>query len=367
MDATTYELRLNDSAGTWIGHFTDFQNLVYTKKRNGVGRCEFDVRADHPYVGSLADKCQLKVRRENASMGLAQHTDFDGIVRSLKRSRTDHTMYHCVALGLLHFLSWREVAWDAETANRTVFTTVAAETIMKTLVDYNICANATAVNGRDRDGTITGFTIQADGAGGNAVDWACTRDNLLETLQKLAAVAGGDFDLINTSAANYQFRWYTGQRGTDRTASVLFSPDRDNMQNPVYTFDRMGEATVCIVGGPGEESAREITIRTGTNYHATTNNIERFVNGSDLKLAAAREAFGDSKLSGWQAREAFEFEVLQTKSCFYGEVASGGHYELGDKVTATWGSDTFTPIVDAVTIQVFNEGGDEVRVEFADA
>ena len=189
MEATTYELRLNNSAGTWIGHFTDFQNLVYTKKRNGVGRCEFDVRAEHAYVGQIADKCQLKVRRENASMGLAQHTDFDGIVRSCKRSRTDHTMYHCVALGLLHFLDWREVAWDAETAYRTRFVAEPAETVMKTLVSYNICANATAANGRDRDGAITGFTVQGDGAGGNTVDWVCARDNLLDTLQKLAAIS----------------------------------------------------------------------------------------------------------------------------------------------------------------------------------
>ena len=122
---------------------------------------------------------------------------------------------------------------------------------MKTLVSYNAGSSATAGNSRLRTGTISGLTVEADGANGNTLDWFCAYDNLLESLQKLAAIAGGDFDLAQTAVGAWQFRWHTGQLGTDRTATAIFALERSNMANPQDQLLRTVEKTACIVGGKG--------------------------------------------------------------------------------------------------------------------
>jgi hypothetical protein len=205
---------------------------------------------------------------------------------------------------------------------------------MKTLVQYNAGASATTANGRIRDGVIEGITVAADGGFGNVISKGCAYENLLEALQKIAAIGGGDFDLVKTGAATWQFRWYTGQRGTDRTDSVLFALERGNMAAPEYTHDRVDERTVAIVAGQGEESDRAVEVRTGPDY-AADNDIETFVEASDLTTTAGLQSRGDTELEESRARQQFEFAVLQTPGCFYGV-----HYGLGDLVKAQYGITT---------------------------
>src|SRR5690606_30648784 len=138
------------------------------------------------------------------------------------------------------------------------------ETVMKALVTYNATSSGTTADGRIRNVATGGLTItvEADGGGGNTVDWYCAHDHLLETLQKLARIAGGDFDLIKTAATTWDFKFYDGQRGTDRSSSVIFSLDHGNMARPRYQIDRREERTVAIVGGGGEGDDRTFVTRT---------------------------------------------------------------------------------------------------------
>ena len=147
-------------------------------------------------------------------------------------------------------------------------------------------------------------------------------------MQKVAKVGGGDFDLIKTGAATWQFKWYTGQRGTDRTATVIFSLPLGNMANPRYVDDRIDEASVAVVGGAGEWSARYYTIVEGSDYHATTNNVEVFVNASNTVTADGRTAAGNEALDDLRRKRDMSFKVEQTPACHYLV-----HYVLGDKVT----------------------------------
>ena len=360
--SASYKLRFYSTAGLLLADVTDFWELSYTKRVNTPGMLTFKLREDHAAVALLEHKSQVEVWRRNQKQDIDWYCDFYGLYLDQDRSYTDRAIFVANCPGQMWFLDTRYVAWFAATADRTRFTSDPAETIMKTLVDYNACANATTGNGRRRNGAIIGLSIQADGANGNTLNWNCAWRNLLTTLQALALVGGGDFDLIKTAAQAWQFRWYTGQRGTDRSATVIFALERGNMANPYYRYDRIGEKTVAIVGGQGEEDDRDVVIRTGDDY-AAGNDVEVFVDARQCSVTAGYNAAGDKRLDELQARDEFGFDVVQTPACLYGDVAAGGHYELGDLVKArAFGIEKTHKFV-GVTVTLDENGNETIDLE----
>jgi hypothetical protein len=205
--------------------------------------------------------------------------------------------------------------------------------------------------------------VEADGANGNTLDWNCAFDNLLVSLQELARVAGGDFDLVKTAAATWEFRWYTGQLGTDRSATVEISLDRGNMGVPVKSWNkRIREKTVAIVMGQGVEDDRDYEIRTGTNYNVSTNNREIYVNASDVPQGNSGELQdrGDEKLDALEARDLLDFTVVQTASSRYKV-----HYALGDLVTVVnpYDGSSGTHKISDVTISLGRDGQETIHID----
>lgn len=349
-----YRIDIKDPAGVIQAVVTDYLELSYSKQVNHPGLLTFAINGDHPAFSLLSHKSQVEVWRRNTAMSVPWYCDFYGLYLGLGREFTNKDTAYISCPGQMWFLSTRRIAWYAGTLDRSKFTTDPAETVMKTLVNYNACAAATVVNGRIRDGAITGLSIEADGANGNTVDWFCSYDNLLESLQKLADIAGGDFDLVKTGAQAWEFRWYTGQLGTDRSATVKFALLLGNMALPRYERDRVEEKTVAIVGGQGEEAARTVVVRTGPDY-AADNNVETFVDARDVSTAAGLNSRGDRELEGTRATEDFSFSVLQTPSCYYGR-----HYFLGDLVTVNrWFDNTdVAQKIDSINV-AFNQNGEE--------
>jgi len=334
-----------------------FLELAYVNQVNAVGDCAFTLDGAHVALADLTDRAQVEVWRSDPDNNIAWYRDWSGFFLDEERWMADGlSLFKAKCKGDQLLLNDRAVIFDADTSNRTAFVNAHAETIMKTLATYNCTASASVANGRDADGTITGVSVEADGAGGNHLDWKCARDNLLETLQKMAAVAGGDFDVIKTGAATWEFRWYTGQRGTDRTASVVFSLDHGNMAEPHYSKSRSGRITSVIVGGTGVASERLIAARTGNGY-AASNNIEAFYNGSSqTPTASGLNALGDQYLFEHRDQEQFSFKVLKTPACLYGR-----DYFLGDKVTAKFLTITTTPKIVSVGISA-KSGQDQVDI-----
>lgn len=356
-----YVVRIKDTSGALQGELVDFWGLSYNKTVNAPGLLQLTLSGTHALLSSIGHRWQVEVWRRNPRFGLDWYRDFSGLYMAQERWFTDKRYWQLLVPGDPIILSMREVLWSAGTANRSKFTSDPAETIMKTLVDHNAGPNATAANGRERDGGITGLSIQADGANGNTLDWFCAWSNLLETLQKLADVGGGDFDLVKTGAAAWEFRWYTGQRGTDRTGNVIFSLGKGNMKNPHYKYDRIEEKTVAVVGGPGQETDRDITIRTSSDYSAA-NDIERFVNGSRYTSEAGRQAFGDAKLEDFRAREELVFDPVQVEGSIYGlDYCVGG--DIGDLVTTRYDDVELTQKITGVTVALGQDGTESVDLE----
>ena len=359
--ATDYQIRIKNVAGVTQAIVTDFLTLAYAKRVNEPGIATFALPGNHTAVSSLVDKGQVEIWRRNQAQGIDWYCDFFGLYRQPDRVGGQPGRFTATCPGQMEMLRWRTVAWKAGTASRSVFTSDPAETIMKTLVSYNAGSAATTGHGRIRTGTITGISTAADGADGTVTDWYCAYDNLLETLQKLARIAGGDFDLVKTGAQAWEFEFYTTRLGTDRSATVIFSLEYDNMSNPRFVTQRLSEATVALVGGQGEGSLRQVVTRTGANY-AAGNDIEIFVDARDAGSTAGLNAKGDTVLEERRAYDQFDFDVLQTAVSLYGK-----HYFLGDLVTAVnpFTGTALARKINGVTVTV-NRGTEQIAVETAD-
>jgi hypothetical protein len=343
-----------NATGDAAGEKSGFSGLAYTKQVNAPGFMIFSLRGDHELLSTLADKWQVEVWRKPDGQAWAR--DFVGIYRQPEWRYGDRSTFSGYCPGIISMLSWRHVMWKAGTASRSRFVAAKAETIMNTLVSYNACAAATIANGRIREGAIGGLTVEADGTDGNTIDWFCAYDNLLENLQKCAKVAGGDFDVVKTSSSAWQYRYYVGQLGTDRTASVKFSMNLGNMTDVQYRITRLDERTAVVVGGKGEGADRATATVTGTNYNVTTNNIENFLNATDVDTTDALTDRGDQYLDEVQAREVFTFTGREAPLSRYGV-----HYYLGDLVTAANpinGTDYTAKVMQAVVS--FDDSGKEI-------
>ncbi len=354
-----YRLDIQSAAGILKDQIVNFTGLSASIAVNRPTLLIAGLDGNHPAIGDLEHRSKIELWRKNAAQGVAWYRVFSGLYLKPKYSQPDKPHFELTAVEDKWLLSTRLVAWYANTTNRSKFINAKAETIMKVLATYNIGPYALLSEGRWRNGNITGVQIEADGAHGNNEDWFCFADNLLETLQKLALVGGGDFNLVKTSDTTYQFRWYTGQLGSDKTSTIIFSLGNGNMANPVYEVDRINEKTVAFVGGKGEESDRVIVNRSGPDYVFATNDAEIFVNGSNIDTTEGLQSFGDHYLEETKKIEKFTFDVIQTDSTVYKR-----DYDLGDLVTAInpFTGASVTQKVDEINITLDQAGNERIDV-----
>ncbi len=372
--APEYKIRLYTPAGVLAAEFSDPAYLSYTKQVNTAGGLRFQLLAAHGAAQYLVDKAQIQVWRQNLNIGrdalgnvvaMPWQVDFYGLVRDTDeqqlRPGTDVIVADCP--GVLSMLDWRYIMWAAGTANRSTFTSVKAETLIKLLVQYNITASATTAAGRKADGTMTApvsISIQTDGLGGNTLGtWANAWDNLLGDLQAIAKVAGGDFDLVQTTATNYEFRWYAGQRGTDRrtgSAQLTFSTAAGNIALPRLQRLHSKVRTSAVVAGADSGAARATTNRTGNGY-SSSNNVEMFVDARNLSVGASLDAEGDSRLAENRLKEIFTFDVKQQPSCYYGL-----HYTVGDLVKVQYKTYMATHKIIKADV-AWDTAGEDVNIE----
>lgn len=357
------ELRIYSPVGDPVVRTDEFIDLSVSMGLNRPGLLSVRLPADSDIPASLEHRSQVEYWEADPENGIAWRRVFGALFLRHDWSAPDGVRRDEINCpGYLWMLGTRIIAYYANTANRTKFTGQPAETIMKTLVSYNATASATTGNGRIRDGTnwpASVISVQADGGSGASLDWFCAWENLLENLQKLAPVAGGDFDLVKTGANAFEFRFYPGQRGADRSADVVFALERGNMAQPAGRTDRTAERTVAVVGGQGEESARHVETVTGDDY-AAGNDIEVFVEATNANTAGGLQSAGLKELKNRRAVRQFAFDVLQTPACLYGK-----HYDLGDLVTAVNPYDGSSSVlkVRGVTIALAEGGKRTVSVE----
>lgn len=346
-----YKLVVRSKVGAKLQETMDFLELAYTKRVNQPGLLKFRLRGNHKLISDLEEDCQVEVWRTNPTLGLDWYADFYGLFSAPAYETNDTTTFTATVPGQMTLLSRRITAYPAAMSDRTTFTDTAAETVLKNLVRYNATGSATQDAGRDRDGYFDSFTIDvADDLGqGSVISWGGSRKNLLTELQKIADVAAGDFDLVKTGPATWEFRFYPGRLGTDKSDSVVFSLSRGNMAKPKVAVVAK-TASVAVVGGQGKEEAREVVI-VGSG-----DGPEVFVDGRNDESSALTTR-GNLALADGAQKIKFTFDVIQTQRAYYGL-----HYGLGDLVKAEHMGISVLNGVRGVTVSV-KGGKEDIAVE----
>jgi len=353
-----YVIEVYSSAGTRQATVTDYiGTLSVGLVCNGVDVAKFTINATASYASYLVSGAIIEVYREDAYAGIAMYRAFAGTVQAQTTSISDTTTIDVTALGMNFLASTRIVAYPAGVTNRTQFTAQPSETIMKTLWNYNVGSLATPANGRYLDGRITGATTSATTGAGASQSISVAGLNLLNALQNVQKNAGGDFAVIYTAPATWTFTWYTGQLGTDRSASVIFSVSNGTVGQMTLSSDNVNFASAAIVAGQGEGSARVVVTRPASLPTGLALK-EIWVDARNQKTVAEYQNLGTATLAQI-ARDTstVDVSIIQSNALRYGR-----DYYLGDIVTVDTGTGTVTRKIDAVSMKYSREGKEVIDV-----
>lgn len=368
----THEIRIKSRAGLLQeiltgalgdpneGHNDGYTQLSYMKEVNQVGSGLFVLNATSAVAEVLCPSgvpqldMQIEVWRSDLDNGIDPYCDFYGFLRDREYTTDDDGQIRLIVYldEQNDYLRRASIDYRANVTNRTLFSNVPTETILKTLVTRNATTSGTTGDGRDRNVDAWGafVSVAADTAAGTSLTLSCMGRNLFEVLKEVAETGGLDFSLVKTGAQAWEFRT-AALLGTDRSATVTFSLAHGNMRRPGLRSNRRAEKTVVIAGGQGVDSARTVAVRTGANYQATYNSSELFINASQYSTTAGLETEADERLEELRARDTLSFDPIQVPSTLYGK-----HYFLGDKVSASFLRFAYTPQVRRVQVDVRSRG-----------
>lgn len=199
----TWQVLLRDQTGKVVATFDQWLEWTLTREINAAGAFGFHLNGDDSRVALFDDDCQLEFWWTDPENGIAWRKEFEGF-------HADYD-YYTDARGARHFVSLGKGYVDL--LDRTVNESKAgsagsaksgvAETVIKAYVDEQVGPGAGA---RAR----LGLAIEADAAGGNAVDLQRSYRNLLEICRDVAAIGGGDFDVVGTGIDNGGFELLGG-------------------------------------------------------------------------------------------------------------------------------------------------------------
>jgi hypothetical protein len=375
--ATRYQIRLKNLAGAQVGLITDWRTLIYTKRVNNVDDYTLVIDGELALVDDFVLDGQIEILRRDiaSSPPIPSTVDFEGFHRTTVRETNVDGLSTFTSRGAGYddLLRRRAILYLATTAQAEK--SGIGETVMKEYVDENAGSGATAPP-RLFAGVNTGFTIQADGAAGTAWEGERSFRPLLAVLREIAEATDVDFKVNGTGPATFQFTAQARPLGIDRSqtgidpatglnaagnAPLVFALGFGNMGQPVYSLQRSAEVNAVIVLGQGNATNRVVEERTSEAVSASTwNRLESVQNANQEALIAGLDVFGDAILAKLQAKEDFNFEVIQTDATKYGR-----DYFLGDLVTARYKDIERTKQIISVTVSVVT-GNETITVELGD-
>ncbi len=353
MAQSAYQVKLKSAAGVALATFTHENLTRLTTKRvvNGVATHSLTIDA------TIDDRCELfavdgQVEVWRRPPGQAWYKEYEGFHRDGEYGEDDDgkEIFTSTGVGYQDLLGRRAIAAYAGSADSAK--SGAAETVIKEFVAEQLGASAPA------DDQVSGFSVQADAAGGNTISIARAYRNLLEVCQEIARTGGGDFDVVGTGDAAWEFRWYDGQRGTDRRATITFSTAYGNMRGPKLT-KHASRGNVVLVLGQGEGDDRTWVWRPASGAPAGLDRRVIVRDARDTDDAATLASRGDAELDRYRARNELSFEVVQTSAYLYGV-----HYGLGDLVSAHYRDADYDLKIVGVTLELGDP--DNVTLEFED-
>jgi hypothetical protein len=350
-----FKLKVYNASGILQAQIVDFIGLAYRKEKNAPGVLQVELGDSHPIISQLQDLWQIEAWIKPP--GGVWSADFYSFFEDPDYEDYNPYLFTATCPGQMSMLGWAICAWYASTDGRSAFTADPVETIMKSLVTYNLTASATTGAGRLYVGPNPGITVASDLGTGGSTSWSCAWKNILVTLQDLAEATGTNFTLTKTGAVAWTFDFSSTYIGSDLRGDKDISIDTI-MNNPSYKEQRSKERTVAIIGGSGKESARIVATRTGDNF-SSSRHREIFVNVNNSDDTAFLQSKGEQKLDKFKAKKELKFDISQVPFEYITD------YNIGDITTVynPYDGTSFDAEITAVEVSVENRQENNVHIQ----
>lgn len=351
MPQASYQVRVKSKTGALLAVLTqeNLLSLHITRRVNDIATHELTIDATADTRCDLFEvDGQVEVWRRPP--GHDWYMEYEGFHRDSRWEQDADGLETFTSLGVGYqdLLRRRIIAAYSGAAGSSK--SGSAETVAKAFVTEQLVSPTIA------ERAISGFTVEADGGGGEDIALQRAYRNLLEVLQEIAAIGGGDFDVIGTGAAEWEFRWYDGQRGADRRSSIVFATDYGNMLMPSLK-EQAARANTVLVLGQGEGSDRTWVWRPSAAAVGGLDRVEIARDARDTNDANILRDRGDAELWMERALDELTFVVAQVAGVQYGV-----DYGLGDLVSARYRSTDYDLKIIEVSLTL--GAPDQVEVKF---
>lgn len=349
----TWQVILRDRDGNQTALFDQWLEFTFTRAVNDVGSFGLHLDGDDERIWMLYEDAQVEFWYADIANGIAWYKEAEYFIADRDWYSTADGTHHFVAMGRSYADLLARTINQSKAGSAGSSKSGPAETVIKAYVNEQAGPGAGA---RAR----YGLAIDPDLATGNVISLQRSYRNLLEVCQDVARIGGGDFDIVGTNAPialgeRFRFRWYLGQRGTDRTTTVIFSEGFGNMAEPRLEERRSHVKNAALVGAYGEGAGRYTTWRTDAGSIAASpwGRREVFVDAREVNdgNTDAVDDKGDAALAENVETLRFSFIPVQTPGCLYGKA-----YFLGDLVTARYNDADYLRKVQSVTVTCNRQG-----------
>lgn len=352
--------------GLQVATIVNPRSLYYEKWVNNSHTYQLVLDSDDPVVPFFVTDAIVEIwRRIPGASGTPWYREISCLHRTeqFNLEENGRELFTSYGRGLNDLLSRRAILYFAN--NAFTLKQGPGETVMKQLVEENAADGAENSSRRSFNSyvaSVLGLSVSTDNSQGLEWKGAMPWRNLLDVLKEIALTSHVDFEVERTGPRTFSFNTYYPQRGTDRTATLTFSPYLGNMTNIVYVKSRVEEATVVAVLGQGGESARQVIIRQSDAIgDSPWNTIETTRDARNQPDITSLISTGDVALQEVQAHETFTFNTLQTAESQYGR-----DYDVGDKVRGSYKTIYVVKKITCAKVTISRQAPIEnVQMEFA--
>ncbi|MGW8702270.1 siphovirus ReqiPepy6 Gp37-like family protein [Streptomyces eurythermus] len=343
MDDSALRVYVRDAGLHRIGQVADYTSLTVIPRYNTVGAYTLEISADADAAVLLTEGHGLIIRTFD------NQTVMSGPIRTVdwSRSASDGGSGKLTVGGvddtevLARYTCWPTptAAISSQTDSVYKLTAVKAETGMRTLVNANAGPGALA----SRRNPL--LTLAADGARGGTITRQVNQfDNLLTTLQDIAAAAGLGFRVVQVGAG-LQFQVYTPAS----KPAARFAFGLGNLTEASYTTTPPTCTRAIVVAGGGS-SPRQCKTYDRTDPLFPGLVIEQFVDQTSVDtasvdLVAQMDQAGAEALASGAGQGSLAISPIDIPQLRYGR-----DYQVGDTVAADVRGDWYTDVVREVSL-----------------
>lgn len=325
------EIYLDNQYGVRIGLLEEVLSYSYSLLENEPG--PFSIKLPYNFSPARIDQDYI-IEIWRGIEGTPTRMDYSGFVRTLEFGDEAGIPYTIISGSSVMEILTRRIALD----NGAVVTTtmeLEADDMLKAIFKDQFGSDAIAA--RDLTATAGGVTVQSNLTAAEVVNKEFKYRPILDVMQEIALAskeAGTAlyFDVVPITSSTepgmlgFEFRTFTGQRGTDRTFDslnpVFIGPDWENLVNGKLIYDYSKVINHVTVLGKGEGNATVTVERSNTGSIGQTiwNRREGMKNSSNTDVAetTALEAEGDAFLQENKSKLSFTGDIQETQYFRYG-------------------------------------------------